>query len=598
MAEKILQTRIINKHTSYDVATSNDSFVPKLGEIILAKLDVQQNDGQTIPTFLMKVGDGQKTLKNLNWMHAPASDVYNWAKQATKPAYIATEITRGSSTVGADLTAAEQAIQALQTAIGGSGSVATMIEAAINALDVDASTDADGVIISSISETDGKISVTRRALTDADIADLNVAMAKVTGLSAALAAKADTSTTDAISARLNNGGDIKQAIDSAATAASDAQTYAEGVEDALDAYKTSNDAALAEVKATAEAARTESEVDDQIDAKINTFNTNTVNPLANRLGQVEQKATNNATAISGLAGDGRTNETVKGNADAIAKLAQDIGNVANVMNFRGVSTGTNPGDGITDPQNGDVIIFGEAEYVYDGSSWIKFGDASDNATAISDLQDRMASVEGKNTTQDQNIQTNATNIGVAQAAAEAAQAHSEGVASDLADEVARAKKAETDNLAEAKEYAEGQASTAQTNATNAAKEYTDTEVKKVDDKVVALSTTVSTNAQTAAAATKQVADDLAAYETANDAALDVVRTNAQKGVDDAAAASAAVTALANGQVAQNKTATETNATNIANIEANYAKVKATGDKYQLVVGADEEVIIFDCGGIE
>ena len=35
---------------------------------------------------------------------------------------------------------------------------------------------------------------------------------------------------------------------------------------------------------------------------------------------------------------------------------------------------------------------------------------------------------------------------------------------------------------------------------------------------------------------KKVADDLAAYETANDAALDVVRTNAQKGVDDAAAA--------------------------------------------------------------
>lgn len=594
MAEKILQTRIINKHTSYDVATSNDSFVPKLGEIILAKLDVQQNDGQTIPTFLMKVGDGQKTLKNLNWMHAPASDVYNWAKQATKPAYIATEITRGSSTVGADLTAAEQAIQALQTAIGGSGSVATMIEAAINALDVDASTDADGVIISSISETDGKISVTRRALTDADIADLNVAMAKVTGLSAALAAKADTSTTDAISARLNNGGDIKQAIDSAASAASGAQAYAEDVEDALDAYKTSNDAALAEVKATAEAARTEEEVNSQIDTKINTFKTQTVDPIAADVAKAKTDIVTNATAITTL-----KNTEVKANADAIAKLAQDIGNVANVMNFRGVSTGTNPGDDITDPQNGDVIIFGEAEYVYDGSSWIKFGDASDNATAISDLQDRMASVEGKNNTQDQNIQTNATNIGVAQAAAEAAQTHSEGVASDLAAEIARATKAEEDNLAEAKEYAEGQASTAQTNATNAAKEYTNTEVKKVDDKVVALSTTVSTNAETAANATKKVADDLAAYETANDAALDVVRTNAQKGVDDAAAASAAVTALANGQVAQNKTATERNATNIANIEANYAKVKATGDnKYQLVVGADEEVIIFDCGGIE
>ena len=101
----------------------------------------------------------------------------------------------------------------------------------------------------------------------------------------------------------------------------------------------------------------------------------------------------NAAAIANLAGDGRSTETVKGNADAIALLKEQIGNVANIMNFRGVSSSETIGADIENPVNGDVIIHGEAEYVYDGSKWVKFGDASDNATAISDLQGRVGVVE-------------------------------------------------------------------------------------------------------------------------------------------------------------------------------------------------------------
>ena len=596
MAEKILQTRIINKHTTYEVANSNDSFIPKLGEIVLAKLDVKQHDGQSVPTFLMKVGDGEKTLKNLNWMHAPASDVYSWAKQEAKPAYTATEITRGSSTVSADLLAAEQAIQSLQTAVGSNGSVANQIKAAIEALDVDASTDADGVVISSISEADGKISVTRRALTDADIADLNVAMAKVTGLQAALDAKADKTDVqtaiNGINTRLD--GAITDAIADAKKAGTDAKTYAEGVAKDLSDYETANNAEVAAVRAIAEAARTEDEVNGQIDAKITAYNRDTVNPIAADVAQAKKDIAANATAISGL-------ETgkVAANAKAIEDLAKAIGDVANVMNFRGVSNGETVGADIADPKAGDVIIFGEAEYVYDESgAWVKFGDASDNAAAISAIQGDIAKINTKNGEQDTAIQANATAASAAQKSADDAQSYAEGVADDLADEVARATKAESDNLATAKTYAEEKASAAQTAAEGTAKSYTDGKISVVNQSIETLGTTVSTNAQTAANATAAVAKDLADYETANDAALDVVRTNAQKGVDDAASALAYAKNVETTKVDVNTRNIATNAADIDAIEKNFAKVKANGSKFELVVGENEDVIIFDCGGIE
>lgn len=85
MAEKILNTRIILKHD--DLANWNSSsLVLKTGEIALAKVSVKKTDpikNTTIevPTYLMKVGDGEKTFANLNWVAATAADVYDWAKK-------------------------------------------------------------------------------------------------------------------------------------------------------------------------------------------------------------------------------------------------------------------------------------------------------------------------------------------------------------------------------------------------------------------------------------------------------------------------------------------------------------------------------------
>ena len=574
MAEKTLQTRIINKND--DLATWNSSSLPlKTGEIALARVETTKPDGHggfyKVPTYLMKVGDGAKTFSQLEWLAAPASDVYEWAKAQSKPGYIASEIKRGSSSVDADLTAAETAIVALQTATGASGAVANMIKTAIEALDVE-DTAVEKQFVTAVSEADGKITVTRRALAAEDIPALEIA--KITGLQAALDAKAvETSVTERFTATN--------------TAVSTAQAAAEAAQKTIDDYKTANDNALAGVKATAEAATTVEEATTIADTAVSTFETDKFNPLKDRVTAVETKASTNETAITNL-----KNTEVKANTEAIAKLAQDIGNVANVMNFRGVSSGEVVGADIEDPKSGDVVIFGESEYVYDGSKWVKFGDASDNATAISNLQERVGAIE-----------TDLADTGWVKTGIDAAQEQADKGVADAktandaiaiinggATQAGSIAKAVADATAALQTYAD----TAEADAIATAKGYTDTEVKKVDDKVTALDTTVSTNATTAANATKKVADDLAAYIQTNDAAVAAADAKGAQGITDAAAALKAANDLAAGQVKTNKEAIEALQTDVSDIEANYARVKNN----QLVYGQGdaEMVIIFDCGG--
>lgn len=94
MAEKILQTRILNKIDSHEnwlkVA---DTFVPKNGEICIDTITTTV-DGAVVapPQTLIKIGDGTSTWGDLNFLGAIAADVYAWAKAATKPSYQASEI--------------------------------------------------------------------------------------------------------------------------------------------------------------------------------------------------------------------------------------------------------------------------------------------------------------------------------------------------------------------------------------------------------------------------------------------------------------------------------------------------------------------------
>lgn len=93
----------------------------------------------------------------------------------------------------------------------------------------------------------------------------------------------------------------------------------------------------------------------------------------------------------------RAKEAEAANAKSIADLTAAIDNVSNIMNFRGVVEATEAGfeediKTITDPKDGDVIIYGEQEYVYNGG-WVLFGDATGNAAAITALTARVEANE-------------------------------------------------------------------------------------------------------------------------------------------------------------------------------------------------------------
>lgn len=98
---------------------------------------------------------------------------------------------KGAKAYAKDLNdATNTRVEALETAIGEGGSVGSQIDAKIADLDVAEVAVGTGEIIEKISQTDGKISVSKRALVASDIPTIE--QSQVNGLAGALAAKQDT----------------------------------------------------------------------------------------------------------------------------------------------------------------------------------------------------------------------------------------------------------------------------------------------------------------------------------------------------------------------------------------------------------------------
>lgn len=279
MAQKTLQTRIINKHGAL-AAWNESSLKLKEGEIALAYVEVATQDGKgniiTVPTYVMKVGHkdaegNEQAFKDLPFLAAPASDVYPWAKEESLSYANLPEQIR-------------QEVATLKSQMGTSGdSVETLIANAIKELDY-ADVAVSGEFVTAVVQEDGKISVTRAKVNVAD----------VVGLQAALDEKATVTSVTNLGAALE--------------------------------------------------------------------------------GEAAQRAAKD--------------EAIE---NALAQLRTDIGNITNVMNFRGTYEST---DAVTEPKVGDVVVVGNKEYVYtDKNEWCEYGDASANATAISELQQRMTAAE-------------------------------------------------------------------------------------------------------------------------------------------------------------------------------------------------------------
>lgn len=97
----------------------------------------------------------------------------------------------------------------------------------------------------------------------------------------------------------------------------------------------------------------------------------------------------NATAIAANA------KSIAANATAISGLEGRIGDLTNVMNFRGAVIDT---DSVVDPQPGDVVVIIStgAEYVYDETNgWLEFGNSTATSSAIANLGSGLQSAEGR-----------------------------------------------------------------------------------------------------------------------------------------------------------------------------------------------------------
>lgn len=396
MAETRLNTRIISKHITLEQANTG-TWAPYEGEIVLARVDTTQPNGHggvtVVPTYLMKVGatDAQGNLiaiKDLKWTHAPASDVYAWAKQQ-RLAIVDTEagnvisdieatdngitIHRVSVASSADKEAIENAIDALESALEGETSARESADTALgNRISAIETSLADGGTIHEL--IDGAKAQADKGVEDAAKAQKDIDDYQTTNdaLVATLATKNELTAaesgirTDFGDADTQIRSDLTSAI---ATAKSEAISSA-----ASDATTKAN---TAEANAKADAAANLASARQALEGEIN--------KVDNRVAAEESAR---ASADEAL---GNRLATVEG------KLAD----VSNVMDFRGAVDAL---PAVSGYQNGDVVVVTKGdnagkEFVLSDNTWVEFGSTSATDAAVAELDGRVDALETfKNTT--------------------------------------------------------------------------------------------------------------------------------------------------------------------------------------------------------
>lgn len=587
MAEKTLNTRILLKNADLS-AWNSSTLVLKAGEVALARIETVQHDAATgnyyqVPTYLMKVGDGSKTFSQLNWLAAPASDVHTWAKKAALdyadlPETLRTEIDN------------------LQTAVGAGGSVANQISAAIDALK-DACTVADAAVanqfVTAVSQDDGIIAVTRRALAAADIPTLGID--KISGLQSALDAKAAKSTVDTLVATVgdSNSGLVKDLAQEVADRQADTAALGDRIDAIVDTTIPTINANIQTAQSTANTATTKAETaQSEVDA-LETVVANLTTTVGNNKTAAETAISNEAKA---------RDDADKALGQRITDLQTALGNVTNLMNFRGAFAST---DACTDPVAGDVIVItGDGadsgkEYVYDGTTWVELGNVDAQQTAISNLQDRMDDAEDRLDTIEDTYATDA---------------ELEAATSALQDQI-DTKAATTTvtgigNRVTALETTVGSSASGLVKDVNTLKstvgDSTSGLVKDVEDlKTASADYVTKSYVDTADSANS---DAIGAEKTRAQAeeqrlaGLISGNTSAISGLDTRLDTAEGKITTAEGKISALETASATHATQaglaaatdrIGAIEANYVKISGTN-----LVDQDGDVIIFDCGGAQ
>ena len=253
------------------------------------------------------------------------------------------------------MTTAEGDIDALEELVGETA-VATQIDNKIAALDV-ADTPVATKLVSAVSETDGKITVTRRALVAEDIPE--IAQSKVTGLTDALAGKQDSLTLDGTYNAESNKVATQSTV-STAIGALNADGETAGTGEVISAVSEAGGVISVQKKTLAE-------------ADIPALSISKVTDLQTTLAGKQD------ALVFNTAYNADTNK-----AATMTDVQNAVKGLSGAMHYVGESTtdpstGTATVEGHEDWVSGDVVTYKAKEYVYDGENWRELGNESSYA---------------------------------------------------------------------------------------------------------------------------------------------------------------------------------------------------------------------------
>lgn len=419
-----LNTRIALK---YDLLTAwNEStLVLKKGEIAIAEIpqhtingDTAQTDLNTPPAIAMKVGDGEKTFKQLPWVQAVAGDVYAWAKKANAPSlseltnidkdltdYINNiigetegiqdtdtfyKVGEGKTTDGKhkfvlhaykkDGTTRDSAKDItidwsdLDTWMAGEKDrVQGWVEDAFSTL-VPQTADGEGKFVSAVDQVDGKIKVTRSNLVAADITDM-IPQAKVTGLET-LQSEFNT-VKGHVDAAEGTVSDTNKLMTKSAVQA-DIETAVGALDDKIVVEQSTTGNYVTSVERDAETGAIVVTRDTLTHDKIGDWQTEVTDKLALKADKADFFYSDDSATTA-------TNYIVRKN---------DIADLAGAMHFEGIVDVIPP---TGDYNSGDLVILKDTqkEYVFDGTNWLELGDEGNHATkaALEAVEGRVQTLE-------------------------------------------------------------------------------------------------------------------------------------------------------------------------------------------------------------
>lgn len=369
MAEKIINTRVQLK---YDTLTNwlASSVILKAGEVAIATIaTTNSNSGLTPPAIGIKVGDGNNTFANLNWIQAVAGDVPTWAKEAA------------GATVKSWI---DHAISEIPAAPSGEGTT----------------TFTSAKLIKSVTQDKGG-KITNVTYEDITIDAVSGLTTRLEGIDTAIGTKLDANLASADASTTNKLIDDAAAKDYADAAQLAAETTASN---ALSAAKTAI-LGEADYHGTVKGAYAEAKKANDAIAALDVIDSGTgvVTAISQTDGKIAytKSAIDTVVAFSdGYNASSNKAATVKTVTDAVdaakTELNSNLSQMTGAMRFRGTvaaaptaDTVAPSGDGLGAWRAGDVVLFGTAEYVVSSMSssnkpvWQLLGDEGAYQTKLS-----------------------------------------------------------------------------------------------------------------------------------------------------------------------------------------------------------------------